>query len=242
MTRYHIIHDRLTTDNDNNNNDDNNNDNNDNNKEINNDKNENLKNEYENLKNLEIIRKLSNTSMNSNNSLPIQTQTQTQTQTPLETLNKISSSSVSRSGSILSNESKSPDENQLTTFLKNKQLIPSSWSTPLSNLLPYTVDIQFINESETEEWRSILTKLIVSFGYFMLSITLTSITMVVCHEKLPDEFPPLPGKVFIFILFFSLSLFFISFNHSFSFFYLFIYLFVCCCFCFMEKKKKRYIS
>ncbi len=50
---------------------------------------------------------------------------------------------------------------------------------------------------ELEPWSSMLSKLFVSFCFFLISIFVTSLTMVFVHERVPDPltYPPLPDIV-----------------------------------------------
>ncbi|KAL9644683.1 hypothetical protein ABK040_012337 [Willaertia magna] len=72
---------------------------------------------------------------------------------------------------------------------------PFSWSSSnnwIQNLLP---DLKFMNEEEKEAWASMITKVFVSFGYFVFSIWCTAFTMVAVHERVPKNYPPLPDIV-----------------------------------------------
>ncbi|KAG2394137.1 hypothetical protein C9374_003901 [Naegleria lovaniensis] len=72
--------------------------------------------------------------------------------------------------------------------------LPPSIPQFIKQILPS--EIKILDEhSQGESWGSMITKVIVSFFYLMLSIFCTSVTMVVVHERVPQDYPPLPDII-----------------------------------------------
>ncbi|EFC45151.1 hypothetical protein NAEGRDRAFT_48624 [Naegleria gruberi] len=74
-----------------------------------------------------------------------------------------------------------------------ESLLPPSLPQIFKQLIPS--EIKMMSEKEKEEWSSMITKVIVSFCYAMFAIFCTSVTMVVVHERVPKDYPPLPDII-----------------------------------------------
>jgi len=82
---------------------------------------------------------------------------------------------------------------QLTNLQQEQEVPASMVSSFLNQLIPN--EIRFMSESEKEEWASMVTKVLVSCLFLVFSIFCTSVTMVIVHERVPMDYPPLPDII-----------------------------------------------